>query len=186
MTILICGSAAHNLVIRISVSDRIVVTVIVASLVGIAGHRVKTGSDHSTVQWLQVSDIWRKYLVEHRNHLTLHRKLKELARNSHDRFIAASQNPLKKSVLINLHSLEAIRLIHNNSALEGINHSVVNSPFIIVYMKFPCSQATFTISAKLLSLNESLQEGKSCTGANKDSNEDKKRSHLVFFYDIKQ
>ena len=86
----------------------------------------------------------------------------------------------ENSILINLHSLEAIRLIHNNGALEGINHRIVNSPFIIVYMKFPCLQATFAISTKLLSLNEGLQEGKSCTGANKDSNEDKNRSHLVF------
>lgn len=84
-------------------------------------------------------------------------------------------------ILVNLHSLEAICLIHNNSALEGVNHGIVNSPFIIVYMRFPCLQATFTISTKLLRLNEGLQEGKSCTGANKDSNEDKKRSHLDFF-----
>ena len=59
MTILIRGSAAHNFVIRISVGNRAIVTVVVASLVGIARHRVKTSSDHRVVQWLQVSRVER-------------------------------------------------------------------------------------------------------------------------------
>ena len=88
---------------------------------------------------------------------------------------------LVKSILVNLHSLETVSLVHNNAALEGVNHGVVNFPFIIVYMRSLCSQSTFAISTKLLRLYERLQEGNSCTGANKDSNEDKNRSHLDFF-----
>lgn len=86
----------------------------------------------------------------------------------------------RNPILINLHSLKTIRLIHNNGTLERIDNRIIDLSLIIVYMRFPCLQVTFAISTKLLRLYECLQERNSCTSANKDSKEDKNRSHLVF------
>ena len=91
LAILVRGSASHNLVIRVAIGNRCIVTIIVASLVGIARHRMKTGSDDGTVQWLLIIRVEQQYLVEIRNHLTFNGNLKELARNGQNRFIASYQ-----------------------------------------------------------------------------------------------
>lgn len=123
--VLVGGARPNEFVILLSVALSGVVSVVSASLLGVAGHCVQTSRHDRAVQGLRVNSVESANNREVGNHLALVRDAEELSRNVQERLVAIGHEK-NRSILIHGGRERVVRFVDDHCSLEREKGSVLD------------------------------------------------------------